>query len=223
MSGSESPTSTPTAMPKRDVCPTCNRILTRQICKSNKNGNCGRTFVSCFHQHSSPSGNSKCEYFHWLSDLPVAAMDASSQSTSRSTSPSSSLSSNHGTPPSTFTIHLPAHSAISSLSQLPASMLCAQSGCKVTRVHPDCAWKKCWCHCVADSGCMVKTHTQWEAQVLSGSPEPPILDAEPAQDLFADPCHASQMTAVFTQHYAREQTIQEERHMVDAERMSNDV
>ena len=46
---------------------------------------------------------------------------------------------------------------------------------------------------------------------------------EPAQDLFADPRHASQMTAVFTQHYAREQTIQEERRMADAERMANDV
>ena len=148
MSGSESPTSSPTAPPKREVCPTCDRILTRQICKSNRNGNRGRTYyVSCFRQHSSAGGNSKCEYFHWLSDLPVALDASSSQSTSHSTSSSSSLSSHHGTPPSTFTICLPARSAIGSLSQLPAGTLCAQSGCKVTRVHPDCTRKKCRRHC----------------------------------------------------------------------------
>ena len=216
----------------------CNRILTCQICKSNKNRNCGRTFVSCFCQHSSPISTGFLTYLlplwmrplslhpaqhphhhhcHQITAHPQVHLPFIFQPVLPSVPCHNSL------PPSTFTIRLPAHSAITSLSQLPASMLCTQSGCKVTRVHPDCARKKCRHHCVADGGCMVKTHTQWEAQVLSGSPEPPILDAKPAQDLFADPCHASQMMAVFTQHYAHEQTIQEEWHMVDAERMSNDV
>ena len=72
---SSSPASSPTPAPKQEVCPTCGRILTCQICKSNRKGNRGRAYVSCFRQHSSPGGNRKCEYFHWLSDLP-AALDA---------------------------------------------------------------------------------------------------------------------------------------------------
>jgi hypothetical protein len=48
----------------------------------------------------------------------ICLVASSSQPTSRSTSPSSSPSSHHGTPPSTFTIRLPARSAVSSLPRL---------------------------------------------------------------------------------------------------------
>ena len=66
------------------------------------------------------------------------------------------------------------------------------------------------------------------AQRLSGMPglsqaTTSVPEAEPEQDLFADPRHTSQMTAVFTQHYAREQMIQEVRRAADAKRMANDV
>ena len=84
----------------------------------------------------------------------------------------------------------------------------------------------CRRHCVANGGCTVKTHTQGVvAPLRQSTPETtsPVPEPEPAQDLFADPCHASQMTAVFTQHYARKQTIQEERRAADAECMANDV
>ena len=87
----------------------------------------------------------------------------------------------------------------------------------------------CHHHCVANGGCAVKTHAREPgAPFLLSVVDPiqtmnPVPEVEPAQDLFADPRHASQMTAVFTQHYAREQTIQEERRAADAECIANDV
>ena len=44
MSGSESPTSSPTAPPKREVCFTCDRILTHQILVSDESAD---VFESC--------------------------------------------------------------------------------------------------------------------------------------------------------------------------------
>jgi hypothetical protein len=40
-------------------------------------------------------------------------------------------------------------------------------------------------------------------------------------DFFADPRHASQMTAVFTEHYARQQALEEQQRAADAERIAN--
>jgi hypothetical protein len=39
--------------------------------------------------------------------------------------------------------------------------------------------------------------------------------------MFADPRHASQMTAVFTKHYGLQQTLEEQRRAADAERIAN--
>jgi hypothetical protein len=40
-------------------------------------------------------------------------------------------------------------------------------------------------------------------------------------NFFADPRHASQMTAVFTEHYARQQALEEQQRAADAERIAN--
>jgi hypothetical protein len=48
-----------------------------------------------------------------------------------------------------------------------------------------------------------------------------MASSSTAVDMFADPRHASQMTAAFTKHYAIQQTLEEQRRAADAERIAN--
>jgi hypothetical protein len=92
----------------------------------------------------------------------------------------------------------------------------------------------CRRHCIEAGGCRAKGHgaTEKEKQQAmspfsqrspSSSPPREILMASTstAVDMFADPRHASQMTAVFTKHYAIQQTLEEQRRAADAERIAN--
>ena len=56
--------STPSSPTTPHQCPTCRCLISPQRCKSNKNGNRGRIFVSCYRR--SGTGSGYCDYFQWL-------------------------------------------------------------------------------------------------------------------------------------------------------------
>ena len=88
----------------------------------------------------------------------------------------------------------------------------------------------CRRHCAEAGGCHAKGHSAIGLPSTSGkapslqSPTPSSpqeSSASTATDMFADPRYASQMTAVFTKHYALEQSREELRRAADIERLAN--
>lgn len=114
---------------------------------------------------------------------------------------------------------------------------CAKTGCKTTRLHPDCLRHMCRRHCAEAGGCHAKGHSAIGPISASSSRHekttiiPPTTPSSPressvttastSKDLFADPRYASQMTAAFTKHYALEQDREELRRAADTERLAN--
>jgi GRF zinc finger len=227
------------ALPTAFACSTCHRLLTLKICKSNKNGNAGRSFTACYKKHNN---GTNCSFFKWADDRlsPPTSWFASSSPPS---SPTLSA------PPSVqpATLPLPTQLVLpSTLNTTSRLMTCAKPGrnrCKSTRLHPEC---KCWMcrrHCLEAGGCRAKGHgtsavpslttdkgkqrvtspsdSSQHSRSLSPSLNTAMAGALTSTDLFADPRHASQMTAVFTEHYTCEQAREEQRRAADAERIAN--
>lgn len=222
------------APPPAFTCGTCHRLLSVKICKSNKNGNTGRVFTCCYKKHNN---GTHCSFFAWV-DARLSPPPSRFASSSPPSSPTQA--------PATFSIPLSAqiatqstsHTAPSATSNLSSSTsgFCTKRGknhCKSTRIHPECNRQMCRRHCIDAGGCRVKGHgatdkgKQRAMSPLSPSPSstPPreihIASTSTTVDMFADPRHASQMTAAFTKHYAIQQTLEEQRRAVDAERIAN--
>ncbi|KAF8230766.1 hypothetical protein L208DRAFT_1280398 [Tricholoma matsutake] len=70
-------------------------------------------------------------------------------------------------------------------------VVCIKRGCGMGWLHIDCPHKMCHWHCIEAGGCQVKTH----------------LATNIVANMFANPCHASQMAPTFTQQYALEQAL----------------
>jgi hypothetical protein len=195
------------------ACGTCHHLLSIKICKSDKNGNAGRSFTCCYKRHNN---GTNCSLFAWV--------DA------RLSPPSLCFASS--SPPSS-----PALSNLSSTPFSSTSGVCAKSGksrCKLSRIHPDCNRRMCRQHCIEGGGCRAKGHgttdkgkqhatSPFSQHSPSSSPPQEIstTSASTAVDMFADPRHASQMTAVFAKHYVLQQTLEEQRRAADAERIAN--
>jgi hypothetical protein len=219
------------------ACGTCHRLLDVKICKSNKNGNRGKHFVSCHKRHAD---GSSCRYYHWLNP-----QGSTSPSRSSSESPSGSSSSSPSLPLSP-PLTLPAGPApvparrltITLPSKKAEPRHCAKSGCKSTRLHPDCLRHMCRRHCAEAGGCHAKGHSAMSGPISTSgnrhekvpslrSPTSPressatTTGTSSATDMFADPRYASQMTAAFTKHYALEQGREELRRVADTERLAN--
>ncbi|KAF8233779.1 hypothetical protein L208DRAFT_1265094 [Tricholoma matsutake] len=100
----------------------------------------------------------------------------------------------------------------------------------------------CCHHCLETGGCQVKGHVVTgtlppasnkgkqcavapdspqgsHSSRCSRSPSPPA--ASTSTNLFADPWHASQLTAVFTKHYVTQHALEEQRRAADAEPLEN--
>jgi hypothetical protein len=219
------------------VCDTCQRLLALKICKSNKNGNAGRLFTACYKKHGN---GTSCSYFKWA-DNRISPPTSRFASSSPLCSPTSSASSSA----------LPATLAPTPQLALPPTLTgtsgpttCAKPGrntCKSMRLHPDCKHRMCRRHCLEAGGCQAKGHnnsTVPSSALNKGKHRatslevPPSRSSSPDQhtatagtststDFFADPRHASQMTAVFTEHYARQQALEEQQRAADAERIAN--
>jgi hypothetical protein len=218
-------------------CDTCQRLLSLKICKSNKNGNAEHSFTACYKKHEN---STSCSYFKW-------ADDRLSPPTSRFVSSSPPRSPTLSAPPSALPATLvPAPYLPPTGTQTGTSSLtCAKpgrNGCKSMRLHPDCKHRMCRRHCLEAGGCQVKGHNastvpssalnkgkQWATSLEFPPSRPSSPDqhttatagASTSTDFFADPRHASQMTAVFTEHHARQQALEEQRRAADAERISN--
>ena len=226
-----------TVLPPVFACDTCQRLLTLKICKSNKNGNAGRLFTACYKKHEN---GTSCSYFKWADDRisPPTSRFASSSPPCSPTLPAPS-SAQHATLVPT---PQPSPPQAPALSSHPTS--CAKpgrNGCKSMRLHPDCKHRMCRRHCLEAGGCQAKGHNPPSApsstlnkgkQRATSLEFPPSRSSSPDQhtatagtststDFFADPRHASQMTAVFTEHYARQQALEEQRRAADAERIAN--
>lgn len=219
------------------ACDTCQRLLALKICKSNKNGNAGRLFTACYKKHGN---GTSCSYFKWADDRlsPPTSRFASSSPLCSPTSSSAPLAQ-------------PARPALTPqlapppiLAGTSGTTLCAKPGrnsCKSMRLHPDCKHRMCRRHCLEAGGCQAKGHTASTVpsfalnkgkQRATSQEFPPSRSSSPDQhtatagtststDFFADPRHASQMTAVFTEHYARQQALEERQRAADAERIAN--
>jgi hypothetical protein len=225
-------------VPTSFACSTCHRLLTLKICKSNKNGNAGRSFTACYKKHNN---GTICSFFKW-------ADDRLSPPTSRFASSSPPSSPSLSAPPSAqpVTLPLPTQLAPPSTLNITSSLTtCTKSGrnrCKSTRLHPECKRRMCRRHCLEAGGCRAKGHgvsavpssmdkgkqraiSPSDSSQHSRSSSPSLNTATAgaltSTDLFADPRHASQMTAIFTKHYAREQAQEEQRRAADAERIAN--
>ena len=127
------------------ACATCHRLLDVRVCKSNKNSNEGKRFVSCHRWHTN---GTTCSYYHWL--------DRSQGSTSPSHNSSTSgsfLTSLPPSPPLTFPTPASTCPLTIKLSFRMAAEAtrCAKTGCKSTRLHPDCLHHMCRRHC-AEAG-----------------------------------------------------------------------
>ena len=214
------------------ACGTCHCLLKVRICKSNKNRNAGKAFVSCHKRHNN---GISCSYYHWLdgaqgslSPSLSSALAPSSQGAVSPTLPSPTLLA--PTPSCSFTITLPSRAVAKPTH-------CVKTSCKSTWLHPDCMCQMCHRHCIEARGCQTKGHaaTSWPSVTLGDgqektpsapphsltSPSLPPLECSAATDMFADPCYASQMTAAFTKHYTLEQDQEEWWQAVDAEWLAN--
>jgi hypothetical protein len=220
------------------ACATCHRLLDVRVCKSNKNGNEGKRFVSCHKRHTN---GTSCSYYYWLD----RSQGSISLSPSRSSSPSPTSGSTQAStsllpsPPPTLPVPTPARPLT---IKLPSRMAteptrCAKTGCKSMRLHPDCLRHMCRRHCAEAGGCHAKGHSAVGPASASGSrreipvsrsPTSPVsprdssaITTSAETDMFADPRYASQMTAAFTKHYALEQSREELRRAADTERLAN--
>jgi len=99
----------------------------------------------------------------------------------------------------------------------------------------------CRRHCLEAGGCQAKGHnasTVPSSALNKGKQRAKSLEISPSRssspdqhtaiagtststDFFADPRHASQMTAVFTEHYASQRALEEQQRAADAERIAN--
>jgi hypothetical protein len=102
----------------------------------------------------------------------------------------------------------------------------------------------CRRHCVAAGGCAAKKHSASESAALGtsshkgkepvhaspgplpapsprhlNSPQPAASMENDAVDMFSNPRYSSQMSAAFTQQYARQQELEKQRRATDAARM----
>lgn len=215
------------------ACDTCQRLLAPKVCKSNKNGNAGRLFTACYKKHEN---GTSCSYFKWADDRlsPPTSRFASS---SPLCSPTSSA--RPSTQPATTLTPTPQLAPPPTLTGTSGPTLCAKSGrngSKSMRLHPDCKRRMCRRHCLEAGGCQAKGHNasavpssafdmgKQRATSLDFPPSrstSPVQQASTSTDFFADPRHASQMTAVFTEHYARQQALEEQQRAADAERIAN--
>ena len=226
-------------LPPAFACDTCKRLLTLKICKSNKNGNAGRSFSACYKKHEN---GTSCSYFKWADDRlspPTSRFASSSPLCSPTLSAPGPSSAQPATLPPPFQ---PAPRP--TLTRASGSTSCAKPGrnsCKSKRLHPDCKRRMCRRHCLEAGGCQAKGHNPSTAPSSalnkgkqratslefpsshSSSPNQltEIAETSTSTNFFADPRHASQMTAVFTEHYARQQTLEEQRRAADAERIAN--
>jgi hypothetical protein len=216
-------------------CDTCQHLLALKVCKSNKNGNAGRFFTACYKRHEN---GTSCSFFKW-------ADDRISPPTSRFASSSPLCSPTSSACPSAQPAPTPQLAPPPTLTGTSVPMSCAKPGrisCKSMRLHPDCKRRMCRRHCLEAGGCQAKGHnastvpsslfdkgkqraTSLEFQPSrSTSPDQNTITAgttSTSTDFFADPRHASQMTAVFTEHYARQQALEEQQRAADAERIAN--
>ncbi|KAF8799393.1 hypothetical protein BYT27DRAFT_6862923 [Phlegmacium glaucopus] len=216
------------------ACDTCHARLAPKICKSNKNGNAGKVYVSC---HTKSRDGTHCSYYSWLSEGVGGSPPSSPALSMPSSSPPLSV------PPATQPTQLAA-----TLSS--TQVICAKRGCGMGRLHFDCPRKMCRRHCVEADGCRVKSHLATnivastalpsflsEERLLSLSPSPsnpmnppPSVNlaiagssttADLGLDFFANPHHASQIVPAFTQQYALEQALEESKRAADAKQLAN--
>ena len=224
-------------LPPVFACDTCKRRLALKICKSNKNGNAGRLFTACYKKHEN---GTSCSYFKWADDRispPTSRFASSSPPCSPTLSAPSSAQ------PATLT-PTPQLSPPPTLTSGPGPTSCAKpgrDGCKSMRLHPDCKHRMCRRHCLEAGGCQAKGHsapTVPSSALNKGKQRatslefPPLRSSSPDQqtatagtststDFFTDPRYASQMTAVFTEHYACQRALEEQQRTADAERIAN--
>jgi hypothetical protein len=214
------------------ACKTCHVRLAPKICKSDKNGNRGKAYVSC---HAKSRDGTHCSYYYWLAE-----------GTHRSPPSSPALSMESSLSCSLPLIAPPSIQPAVTLSS--TQIICGKRGCGMGRLHVDCPRKMCRRHCVEAGGCRVKTHfitagsmlpstSGMQERLLSSSPPPsnpgpsPSVNRIPGPagpstidltlDFFANPRHASQIAPAFTQQYAREQALEESKRSADAERLAN--
>ena len=226
-------------LPPVFACDTCQCLLALKICKSNKNGNAGRLFTACYKKHDN---GTSCSYFKWADDRispPTSCFASSSPLSSPTLSAPSSAQ-----PVQVILAPTPQLAPPPTLTSGPT--LCSKPGrnsCKSMCLHPDCKCRMCCRHCLEAGGCQVKGHNvstvpssalnkgkQWAISQdflpsCSSSPDQHTLQViastSSSTDFFADPRHASQMTAVFTEHYACQQALEEQQQVADAERIAN--
>ena len=211
-------------------CDSCKQLVTVKVCRSNKNGNAGRRYGSCFKKHGD---GPPCSFFAWADNktpLQVRSLSPADPSDLPSSPSSSSLltsspSTVHITRPKPLIIRLPTLPTTSAaLASGPVH--CKNPGCKTTRLRAECMCAMCRHHCRIAGGCSAKNHAsssitssnpcdsmEHNAAVPSPSRSPPLMMAplpapgpsmDDTTDMFATPQYASQMTAAFTQQYAHE-------------------
>jgi hypothetical protein len=228
------------------TCTTCRQRVPAQTCRSNINGNAGRSFVSC--ENIQPDG-SQCKYYRWLSPKSTPTPSPASSPVLPSPSP-------------TLPAAAPSSSTVLPVMLTPVSLhsprSCARSNCASTRINARCVNKQCRKHCRKIGGCTAKDHYSSgasQAPVASTSnngspapsPSPPPLSlsehdnstmpaltilpppsAPPSTGRTAplstvDPCpnprYISQMPPIFTEQYAQEQDLAEKRCKAEAERL----
>src|SRR5882762_5242212 len=213
-------------LPHVFACDTCQRLLALKICKSNKNGNAGRSFTACYKKHGN---GTSCSYFKWADDRlspPTSRFASSSPPCSPTLSAPSSAQPATVSPTSQISPH-------PTLTSASGPTSCAKPGrnsCKSMRLHPDCKHRMCRRHCLEAGGCQAKGHnasTVPSSALNKGKQRAKSLEISPSRssspdqhtaiagtststDFFADPRHASQMTAVFTEHYASQRALEEQ-------------
>lgn len=177
--------------PTMFLCTTCHHHLSPQVCKTNKNGNAGKSFVTC---HAKAKDGTYCSYYYWLVDADGSPPSLPAPATSSLTL---SAPTHHDTK-----FHWGNMSKTRILDEL----------------HVDCLCRMCCQHCVTAGGCQVKSHlthsmpyatlpwaSKGKDRAISLSPNSPPasllpLPANPAMaclsemvslDLFANPHYAS--------------------------------
>ena len=214
------------------ACKTCHIRLAPKICKSDKNGNCGRAYVSC---HAKSRDGTHCSYYFWLAE----GTDGSPPSSPALSTPSSSPDPSLLAPPSTQP----------SITLSTTLTICVKRGFGMGRLHIDCPRKMCRQHCLEAGSCRVKTHLSTNLttgtllpstlgaheQFLSSPPPPsnppPSVNhvvagpstedsGHSALDFYSNPQHASQIVPAFTQQYAHEQALEEKKRAADEEQLA---
>jgi hypothetical protein len=226
----------------RLTCTSCRRQVPAQICRSNINGNAGRSFVSC--ENAQPDG-SQCKYYRWLTPKSTPTSTPASSPVLPSLTPTLPAA------PSSSTV-LPM--SLTSVS-LPSPTTCARPDCSSTRINVRCVNKQCRKHCREIGGCTAKDHhgsgvsqgavaaSHPSYQLAATTPSPPpspsrhddstmpsssTIVAHPATNPAApssavdprpNPHYISHMRPIFTKHYATQQEITEKRRKAEAERL----